>query len=254
MNTIELIVTDIDGTLVKVGGHAPSATVRRAMRDVQAAGVLVAAATARPYEAARDLFLELGFAGPSIFDGGASIRDVKTGELLWQNWLELPRLKAIAAILLPHAATVDLFPTYKMVPANRAILNTLTEAAPYAWALVREAAFLDIQKQLQGLPNLNIHPGVGRPDQPGLIDVQITDIGSNKFHALTELRKLMGTAKKQTLAIGDSSNDLPLFDNAGVKIAMGNAIPELKALAHHVVGSVDQDGWAEAVERFVLNS
>jgi hydroxymethylpyrimidine pyrophosphatase-like HAD family hydrolase len=41
--------------------------------------------------------------------------------------------------------------------------------------------------------------------------------------------------------------------SAGLKIAMGNAMPELKAAADFVVGSVDDDGFAEAMNRFVLN-
>jgi len=249
---IGLVVTDIDGTLVPIGTHVPSPATRKAMHAMHDAGVYVAAATARPYEAARALFLELGFTGPSVFDGGASIFDVGTSELLWKNWLSLSRLKTAADILLPHAVTVDFFPEYKMLPAAEVNADALTEEAPYAWAMVRESAFDEVIKQLKQLPDLNVHPGVGKPDQPGLIDVQITDINADKFHALTELRKLLNVSKQQTLAIGDSSNDIPLFDGAGLRIAMGNSIPELKALADHEVSTVDEDGWAEAMNRFVL--
>lgn len=249
---IRLVVTDIDGTLVPIGSHVPSTATREAVRAMHDAGAYVVAATARPYEAARDLFLELGFTGPSVFDGGASIFDVGTGELLWKNWLSLSRLKTIAEILLPHAVTVDFFPEYKMLPAAEVNVDALTEEAPYAWAMVRESTFDEVMKRLKQLPDLNVHPGVGKPDQPGLIDIQVTDINADKFHALTELRKLLGVSKQQTLAIGDSSNDMPLFDGAGLKVAMGNSIPELKALADHEVSTVGEDGWAEAMNRFVL--
>jgi len=251
-SAIRLVVTDIDGTLVPIGTHVPSPATREAMHALHDAGVSVAAATARPYEAARDLFLELGFTGPSVFDGGASIFDVSTGELLWRNWLSLPTLKTVAGILLPHAATVDFFPEYKMLPAAEVNVDTLTEAAPYAWAMVHELAFDQVVRQLKRLPDLNVHPGVGKPDQPGLVDVQVTDINADKFHALMELRRLLGVSKQQTLAIGDSSNDVPLFNGAGIKVAMGNSIRDLKALADHEVGTVDADGWAEAMSRFVL--
>ncbi len=252
MSGIKLVVTDIDGTLVAIGQHVPTPAVRGAMQAVQAAGVTVAAATARPYEMARDLFLELGFRGPSIFDGGASIRDVETGELLWQNWLSLGRLREIAAIILPHAKTVDFFPTFMMLPVGEVSVETLADDAPYAWALVEESALAGIQNQLTHLPSLTVHPGVGKPDEPGYIDLQITDVNADKFHAVNELRKLVAATKAQTLAIGDSSNDLPLFQNAGLKIAMGNAIDELKAVADYVVASEQVDGWAEAMQRFVL--
>jgi len=252
MGGIKLVVTDIDGTLVEIGQHVPTPVVLETMQAVQAAGVIVAAATARPYEMARDLFAELGFIGPSIFDGGASIRDVQTGELLWQNWLELPRLKEVAAILLPHAETVDFFPVLNMVPAHEVTTDSLIEPAPYAWAMIHETALRIVQEQLIGLKGITVHPGVGKPDQPGLVDIQITDARSDKFHAVTELRKLVDANVTETLAIGDGNNDIPLFQNAGTKIAMGNAIPELQKLADHTIASVQEDGWAEAIQRFVL--
>jgi hydroxymethylpyrimidine pyrophosphatase-like HAD family hydrolase len=53
--------------------------------------------------------------------------------------------------------------------------------------------------------------------------------------------------------IGDMPNDTPMFAVAGVAIAMGNAPDAVKALAHQSVEHTnDQDGWAEAIDRFVL--
>lgn len=48
-------------------------------------------------------------------------------------------------------------------------------------------------------------------------------------------------------------SNLPLFENAALKVAMGNATELLKAQADHVVGTAAEDGFAEAMERFVLN-
>ncbi|HSX30356.1 MAG TPA: HAD family hydrolase [Candidatus Saccharimonadales bacterium] len=253
MGDVRLVITDIDCTLV--AERAPDATpaVHAAMRAVQAKGILVVAATSRPYEMARDLFLKLGFTGPSIFDGGASIRDVTTSELLWQNWLELPRLQAIARLVFPRAELVDFFPYFQYVSATEIKPEDLTEAAPYGWALVPKDSLAQITAELAKLPNLNVHPGVGWPEKPDQMDIQITDENSDKFHAVNALRELLHISRQETLAIGDGDNDIPLFKNAGLKLAMGNAIPELKAMADYVVGSVDEDGWAEAMHRFVLS-
>jgi hydroxymethylpyrimidine pyrophosphatase-like HAD family hydrolase len=57
---------------------------------------------------------------------------------------------------------------------------------------------------------------------------------------------------EQTLAIGDGTNDLPLFKSAFVKVAMGNATEELKAAADFVVGTLEEDGFAEAMEKYIL--
>lgn len=54
------------------------------------------------------------------------------------------------------------------------------------------------------------------------------------------------------MAVGDGSNDLQMVSNAGLGIAMGNAVPSVKAAAAVVVSSNDEGGIVEAFERFVL--
>ena len=54
------------------------------------------------------------------------------------------------------------------------------------------------------------------------------------------------------MAVGDSGNDLPLFENAGFKVAMGNASPLLKQAADVVVASVKDNGLAEAIQKYIL--
>lgn len=253
MSNIELVLTDIDGTLVEINKHDPTAAVREALRNVQAAGVTVTAATGRPYDMSGQMFAELGLHGPSIFDAGASIRDVDTGELLWKNWLDVKRIRAIATIVLPHSTTVDFFPFYREVSPDELKPEDATEDAPYVFAFVKEAAFADVYERLKAIAGIKVNVGPGRPDAPGLRDLQITDSNSSKFHAVNELRKLVHSSKDHTLAIGDSDNDLPLFENAGLTVAMGNATDSLKAIANHIVGSIEEDGFAEAMQRFVLH-
>ena len=48
------------------------------------------------------------------------------------------------------------------------------------------------------------------------------------------------------------TNDVPMFHVAGLAIAMGNAPPAVAAEAHEHTGSNETDGWAQAIERFIL--
>ena len=53
-------------------------------------------------------------------------------------------------------------------------------------------------------------------------------------------------------AVGDSYNDLPLLNVCGLRIAMGDAPEELKAIAHYVAPSAEEDGLAVAIEEYLL--
>jgi hypothetical protein len=82
--------------------------------------------------------------------------------------------------------------------------------------------------------------------------VEVIDRGVNKGEALRFIAARAGVALDAVLAVGDSWNDLPLLEAAGIGVAMGSAPPELLARADAVVADVEHDGVAEAIERFVL--
>jgi Cof subfamily protein (haloacid dehalogenase superfamily) len=82
--------------------------------------------------------------------------------------------------------------------------------------------------------------------------LDITHPLANKGAALAVLAELMGVPASEIAVLGDGSNDLPMFAAAGLSIAMGNAGDEVKAKADLVTAANDADGFAQAVEQFVL--
>ena len=74
---------------------------------------------------------------------------------------------------------------------------------------------------------------------------------ATKGDGLRFLQNLYGISKEETLTIGDHNNDIELLQSGGVKVAMGNATDELKAIADYVTDTVDNDGFAKAIEKFV---
>lgn len=55
------------------------------------------------------------------------------------------------------------------------------------------------------------------------------------------------------IGVGDGYNDFPLLMSCGLKIAMGNAIEELKDIADYIAPSVDEDGLAKVIDKYYLN-
>ena len=83
------------------------------------------------------------------------------------------------------------------------------------------------------------------------IYVEVYSKHASKGKALAALGGYLGIAREETACIGDGENDLSMFDAAGVRIAMGNAVPALKERADHVTAS-NARGWsAEAIEKIL---
>ena len=87
--------------------------------------------------------------------------------------------------------------------------------------------------------------------QPYYLDVTHPD--ANKGAVVTALSKLLSVPANEIATIGDMPNDVLLFRKGGLSIAMGNASREVQAHADLVTDSYDDEGFAKAMERFILH-
>lgn len=84
------------------------------------------------------------------------------------------------------------------------------------------------------------------------IVLEIMDKDCNKGYGVKVLADKLGIKKEEIMCIGDEANDIEMVTYAGLGIAMGNAISELKDLAGYVTLDNDNDGVAKAIEKFIL--
>ncbi len=82
---------------------------------------------------------------------------------------------------------------------------------------------------------------------------EITSQDVNKWNALQKLAEIMEIDKSQIMAIGDNINDKEMIQNAGLGVIMANSAPYMKDFADEIVSNNDEDGVAEAIERFILH-
>ncbi len=80
------------------------------------------------------------------------------------------------------------------------------------------------------------------------IYVEVYSKDASKGRALAELARHLDIRKEEIACIGDGENDLSMFEAAGLRFAMGNAVEDLKKQADHVTDSNARDGAAKAVE------
>ena len=85
---------------------------------------------------------------------------------------------------------------------------------------------------------------------PAFTDV--TALGADKGEGLLAMARYFGLNPDHTMAFGDGGNDSTMIRKAGIGVAMGNAIDELKVEADYITTSVDNDGIREALHHFGL--
>ncbi|HWO00854.1 MAG TPA: HAD hydrolase family protein, partial [Blastocatellia bacterium] len=88
--------------------------------------------------------------------------------------------------------------------------------------------------------------------KPRFLDV--TAYGMHKGSVVIRLAKIFGVSTDQIAVIGDGLNDIEMFKQAGISIAMGQAVEEVLAAATYVTASNDDEGWARGIEKYVLGA
>lgn len=81
---------------------------------------------------------------------------------------------------------------------------------------------------------------------------EITNTNVDKWQAIENLIQKLSIKREEVIAIGDNINDAEMVKNAGLGIMMGNSAPYIKEMADIVVSDNDNDGVAEAIEKYIL--
>lgn len=93
--------------------------------------------------------------------------------------------------------------------------------------------------------NLEIAGSIG-------IGLEVSPLNANKSDGLVKLCEILGMPIEEAIAIGDADNDKGILQAAGLAVAMGNALPEIKAIAGFITEDCNNHGAAKALERFML--
>ena len=240
---------DVDGTLVpnKRDGM-PSEKVKNAIEKASKK-IHVGIATSRPEFIVNHIFADLNLSGPSIISGGARVIDVKTGKIYY----DMPMVKKDVEQIIPIVKKYNqrlildsskgdvVIKSIKDIPINPlgGYISGLTEKT--ANKIKKEIEYLDVAVTLHIVNGWQ-----------GKRVITFSHMAATKQHGIWEVAKVLGIETNEIIGIGDGANDFPLLMACGLKIAMENAIPDLKAIADYIAPSVDEDGVAHVIEKFVL--
>lgn len=263
-----LYVSDLDGTLLDMHGNFPPAWVNRLNRLIDC-GLKFTIATARNYDSAHPILHEVNLQLPVILFNGAYLTHFKTGENLKQsNYID----RDVAYELLELVAPLEQDPfVYTFDERHRLYYRNATNEATQAYLkslegdgrlqYVDEYQFKD-GEQIAGLllidtpavlaptyrllrkrfpDNLNLYfaKDIARPQFNWL---QMFHHHADKGKMLRVLSQQLDTPLSQIVVFGDYLNDLEMFEIAGKSLAVGNALPEVQAVAHQVIGTNAEGG------------
>jgi Cof subfamily protein (haloacid dehalogenase superfamily) len=258
---VGLVCLDVDGTLLGASGVV-SDDVWRAIEHARAAGLRLAMCSGRPgFGVTRALAQQIDADGWHCFQNGASVLHLASGRshstALAPETIAMLVARARTADQPLELYTDDDYATESGAEVARAHAGLLgLSYAPRSFdslppPIVRAQWLLaddEVEAALaEPHPGLEISPSLG-PMLPGYVMVNLTRTGVDKGSAVRTSAAEYGVDIGDVMYVGDGFNDTPALRIVGWPVAMANSEPPALALARHFVGSVDEDGVAEALE------
>jgi len=262
---ISLVLADVDGTLV-TADKVLTPRAQAAVKALQAAGIAFAVTSGRPPRGMAMLIEPLALRTPVAgFNGGIFVKPDMT--IMEQHVLAADVARRALQLILDHGMDAWVYAGRDWLVRDPKAPHVAREQWTVKFAPTVVENFDDVLDD--GVKIVGVsddHDLVARCEkdakdalgarasaarsQPYYLDVTHPD--ANKGTVVTTLSKLLSVPIDRIATIGDMPNDVLMFRNSGFSIAMGNAPDEVKAKATHVTTSNAEEGFANAVERFVL--
>jgi Cof subfamily protein (haloacid dehalogenase superfamily) len=265
---IRALFLDLDGTLVGAS-NTVSPRVRRSLDRARERGCELVLCTGRSRVSTEPVARQIDHAGYAVMQNGAVVMHLGTREVVCRNLIPVPTaLEAIRALLRAgvgpqvyedavESARILYHPSYRILnpdPARHRPWAALETSLPFQPACISsfgpEARLRPVAEALAADPPEGTFVEQAGTHAAWCLEVHHRDSG--KCGGLQRVAARLGVDRSEILAVGDHFNDIKMLRFAGVGVAMGNAQPETRAAADHVTASLEDDGVAEAIERFVL--
>lgn len=244
------LILDVDGTVVPFGlGNMPSKQVEEAIFKAKDK-IHICLATGRILENTQYLLDIFELSGPCILDQGAQIYDPIQKRMLREITLDTQIAWEIYQCLRSFSIPVTSYDGSKDSEAtDERIRGKVVGIWSENYPVHLEQ---EVLRALKKFSNIAVHRIGGTRKE--CVSVEINHSTATKQHGIQEVANLLRISTHEMIGVGDGYNDYPLLSACGLKIAMGNAVPELKAIADFIAPTVEEDGVATVIEKFILNT
>jgi Cof subfamily protein (haloacid dehalogenase superfamily) len=274
----KLVCIDVDGTLLN-NKHKITERTKEILLKAHKLGIHIVISTGRIYTDAEYYSDLIGLKSPVIASNGAFIKEKDNNKVIYKEVLGEKLSLELLEKFHKHRIKPYFCTPYKFYYGNIMfkIFNVATKIFGgrsnkidieyvYSWEqwqkvlykekdnivkceiIYRNAAFIhELRNELQNIEQLEIVDS-------SKYNIEITRKGISKGKAVAMLASFYNLTREEIITIGDSENDLSMIEYAGMGIAMGNALDIVKQKADYVTNSNDNDGVANAINRFVLGN
>lgn len=252
---------DIDGTLVSFESHQIPPSTIMALTQAKANGHKVFIATGRPpiiitnlgaIEHLIDGYVTTNGALCFVDDEVVSCKHIPADEARLVVEDSIEKCYGVIVIGEKDVAVLDPKGDVDMIFRQHLAVENLNLATPVEHVLQQRimqiTPFFDkdyeaeLMQRLPGCTSGRWHPAF----------TDITALGADKGEGVLAMARHLGFDPKYTMAFGDGGNDTSMIRTAGIGVAMGNAIDDLKKEADFVTTSVDEDGILNALRHYGL--
>lgn len=274
MPQYRMIAIDLDGTLLSPEGKVTPRT-RQAVHKILEAGLLVCFATGRNMTESQMVLDAVAHYDTAVFVGGAMVIDTRQRITLHRTCMQPQLARELCATIesMGHAVlclqdtgkagvdylmTQDVEPNQATVQWMRVTHATVHQVSdldrhPHEHTIrVGIVAFPEEARRVQEVLNATYDGRIMCQilHVPAYdVDVmEIFDPAVNKWEGILHVARRHGILPEQIIAVGDDINDLPMLANAGLGVAMGNAKPEVQAVADRVIPANAEEGLAQFLE------
>ncbi|MEG1612943.1 MAG: Cof-type HAD-IIB family hydrolase [Clostridia bacterium] len=265
----KLVASDFDDTLLPPSMLISSRTIETIKRFTAKGGKFVLC-TGRMHSSIMKEAQIMGLKGEIISYQGALTKDIESGKIL--NITEIPQDLAVEYVKYMQSlhVVIQLYvgdrlciekenrftASYVLLckvtaePVGDLVKFLLANVEPVFKILcyTKPEQCAEIRKQVKSKFGDRLLINSSKP-----WNVEAVSIKTSKGDALRKLCEKYGIDRREVLACGDNLNDLEMINYAGFGVAVGNAVEELKKNADYVTASCDEDGVAQAIEKFCLD-
>lgn len=274
MPRYRLLAVDIDGTLVNSRDELAPPT-REALRRAGRAGIHVVLATGRRYSRSLHVVQTLGYDVPLVTASGALVKDPRNHRTLYRARFDKALLCRAMAIIdrcgYDPVLCADTFGQgFDFYQARAAVESTelgeyfernpgdgrvrpdlMTDPPPNVFSgfsMGTRDEMLELERRVdEELPGGLSTSVLRSPMYSGFI-YEFRPAGVTKWSAIRRLARIWDVGDEAICAVGDDVNDVEMIRAAGLGVAMGNAVPEVKQAADRICPAQADDGLVEVVE------